>query len=320
MSLETKAIENILADRRARAELERERRIAAYYKQYPYLLELDRRIKVAKAELLLATLDTPLPLLSKEELEALEQDKINYLEEKPQLREYDQVRPYCSLCQDQGFLKGAPCECYKALLYPLLLERSGLIPYTEASFENYTDVFYSEPVHMNKLKHAFERYADAFSGQRRSLIFMGKPGTGKTFMAVALAKRIVKAGFSTYFSRASVVMETMNIYRMLSLSFNPDIDRLAEVKEQRQQILTADLLVIDEFGVETQNPNTISDWLEILNSRKLNKLATIITTNLTTEELQKSYDNRLYSRVFGDFTVFHFIGDDVRLHPSYRKV
>ena len=47
------AAQNILADRRGRSELERDRRIREYHTKYPALKEIDTAIRICKAEMLL---------------------------------------------------------------------------------------------------------------------------------------------------------------------------------------------------------------------------------------------------------------------------
>jgi DNA replication protein DnaC len=43
-------------------------------------------------------------------------------------------------------------------------------------------------------------------------------------------------------------------------------------------------------------------------------LATIISTNLSEQELKNRYDDRIYSRIIGsDYQILAFVGDDYRL-------
>jgi len=51
----------------------------------------------------------------------------------------------------------------------------------------------------------------------------------------------------------------------------------------------------------------------ILNKRLLNNKKIIISTNLNTDEIMKSYSERIYSRLFGNFNMYKFYGEDIRL-------
>ena len=49
----------------------------------------------------------------------------------------------------------------------------------------------------------------------------------------------------------------------------------------------------------------------LLNSNKITK--TIISTNLGIQELFKNYDERIVSRLIGNYNICRFFGDDIRL-------
>jgi DNA replication protein DnaC len=111
----------------------------------------------------------------------------------------------------------------------------------------------------------------------------------------------------------------MDEYRTLKRSFSPDAVRDAYISALRDRIFNVDFLVIDELGVEAKGPNNIPDLLQILGTRHQSGKVTLITTNLSLAELEKQYDNRVYSRLIGDFRKFQFEGKDIRTGEKYRK-
>lgn len=73
-----------------------------------------------------------------------------------------------------------------------------------------------------------------------------------------------------------------------------------------------DLLIIDDLGTEIINQFTTSCLYNVINTRLNKRKQTIISTNLTQEEFRKRYWDRITSRVFGEYLILPFIGNDVR--------
>ena len=68
------------------------------------------------------------------------------------------------------------------------------------------------------------------------------------------------------------------------------------------------------FFVEIVFYPKFSELFTIINSRLLNpQTKTIISTNLSLENLAKNYDDRILSRLIGNFNICKFFGEDLRL-------
>ena len=82
-------------------------------------------------------------------------------------------------------------------------------------------------------------------------------------------------------------------------------------------ILNVELLIIDDLGTEKQIATRYEEMLEILNTREMHgrkrPCKTIITTNMTPQNLFDTYGERVASRILGTFDVLRFCGDDIRL-------
>ena len=73
-----------------------------------------------------------------------------------------------------------------------------------------------------------------------------------------------------------------------------------------------DLLIIDDLGTEFTNTFTESSLFEILNERLIHQKSTVISTNLSLEDYQERYDDRIFSRTTGYYSTFKIFGDDIR--------
>ena len=73
------------------------------------------------------------------------------------------------------------------------------------------------------------------------------------------------------------------------------------------------MLIIDDLGSEFTNTYTVSILYELINKRLMNKKKMIITTNHNIDDLNRIYTERLFSRFIGEFDLFEFIGDDLRI-------
>lgn len=81
-------------------------------------------------------------------------------------------------------------------------------------------------------------------------------------------------------------------------------------------ILTSDLLIIDDIGAERANELYITELFNIINTRLLNQnhkvTKTIISTNLRPDEIEKLYTTRISSRIAGYYRILRFFGEDLR--------
>ena len=83
-------------------------------------------------------------------------------------------------------------------------------------------------------------------------------------------------------------------------------------------MLECDLLILDDLGTEFLSQFVTSMLYNIINTRLLEGRPTIISTNLTFQEISKRYTDRLASRLFGGYEQFEFVGRDVRIQSKIR--
>ena len=139
-------------------------------------------------------------------------------------------------------------------------------------------------LHSNSLEWAYNR-ARLFAGNLNGwLLIMGSYGCGKTHLAAAIANFAVGMGVPTLFLTVPDLLDTLRFaYDAENTTF-----------EQRfEEIRTAALLVLDDFG--TQNA---TDWaqeklFQIINYRYINHLPLVVTTNLALDQIESRIRSRL---------------------------
>lgn len=89
----------------------------------------------------------------------------------------------------------------------------------------------------------------------------------------------------------------------------------ANLKNFYSDLLNVDLLIIDDLGTECVNNMKFTELFNIINTRLLNQkniTKTIISTNLSLQNLYNTYDERIVSRIIGDYNICYFFGEDIR--------
>jgi len=227
--------------------------------------------------------------------------------------------PNCPYCGGVGYLRadvavGHPdfgkleiCNCRRADLTDAVRERlfalSHLDELKELTFESFKPRGRKGLGEMqaNSIESAFnsaQYYSRNLNGW---LLLQGGYGSGKTHLAAAVANFVVDIGVPTLFLTVPDLLDALRFaYGADATSF----------EERFDQIRNAKLLVLDDFG--TQNT---TDWaqeklFQIINYRYINKLSTVITTNLSLDEIE----GRIRSRLSDQELVrkLHIIAPDYR--------
>ena len=150
-------------------------------------------------------------------------------------------------------------------------------------------------------------FAEGFvPGSGKNLLLIGKTGTGKTHLSTAIAKKIIEKGFDVLYDSAQNIFTAFENDRFRS-GYGP-------YEPEATKFLECDLLILDDLGTEFANQFTVSCLYNLINTRQNKGLSTIISTNLSYDELSGKYEDRIFSRLMGaDSKVLLFAGRDRRV-------
>lgn len=100
---------------------------------------------------------------------------------------------------------------------------------------------------------------------------------------------------------------------MAKNSFSAGDSKEGDVAKQYPYIFESDLLIIDDLGTELANRFTVAGFFLVINERILRKKSTLISTNLSPEEILSTYTERCASRIISNYTMLKLSGSDIRL-------
>ena len=307
--------QTILDRRKERATLEAQSRIDEISNKISELKTIQTKLaqvglNISKAFLTSKNPQAEIDKLRIESL-ALQDRKKKILKENGYSEDALSIKYTCPACEDTGFLGGRRCKCYINLLKEIEKAKiEKIAPINECTFESFDTNYYPEEMDgvcpkkkAEIIKENCKRYPTSFTKRSKSLLFMGNTGLGKTHLSLAIANVVINRGYSVIYGTAQ------NILRDLQ---NENFGRTDNLRYFENEILSTDLLILDDLGTEFKNQFTVSCLYNIINSRLCAKLPTIISTNYTFEELEEKYDQRITSRITGQYSTLILVGNDIR--------
>lgn len=153
-----------------------------------------------------------------------------------------------------------------------------------------------------RLSYAKETAAAWAQKPRGWLCLAGSTGTGKTHLALAVAKVGTRQGDTVYFTTAADLIAELRAATGAMRSSDP-----------LEPAMTAGILVLDDYGAERNTPFADEQLTRLLGHRYDRRLPTIITTNLTPDEMTATRP-RMASRLRDQAvtTLLHMTGHDYR--------
>lgn len=185
----------------------------------------------------------------------------------------------CAICDDTGWKpvevdgvgRVVRCDCWREQLYESLL-KNARVPrrYAHCEFDNFER-------HTDSQRDAYRKAArivDEFPVVDRGLLLYGDHGVGKTHLAVALMREMIRRK-----GARAVFYETPELLKIVRDTYNRQVET-TELDVLRP-LLEADLLVLDDLGRENKSP-----WVEetlglVVNTRYSERRLTIFTSNLS---------------------------------------
>lgn len=310
------------------AEREAELRKSEIYFKEPVLEEIDKKlhnfaISSAKSMINNPSEDTLVDLQNK--IQELKNQKKSILNKLNISEDYFEPKYRCSICKDTGYITNSDyttsmCSCLKQKIFDIEYNKSNISNLNIQTFENFSDLLYSSEIdeqkyHMkvsprdniNKIKKLCYNFIENFDNpNEKNLLFTGNTGLGKTFLSSCIANELLKKQKNVLYQTAPIMLDTIIDYRFGKENTDKTI---------YENILNVDLLIIDDLGTECMNNMKFSELFNIINTRLLNTnhiTKTIISTNLSLKNLYDNYDERIVSRIVGNYNICYFFGDDIR--------
>lgn len=222
---------------------------------------------------------------------------------------YTDVKYECEKCSDTGYVGIKMCDCLKKTVRQKSYKNSGIGKYLEnQTFDNFDLNFYEFGKKRNDIADNVKRlkeYAEGFSeNTTQSLLLMGGTGLGKTHLSSAIAKLVIEKGFSVYYDSAQNIISTFERDRFLRDGEKAVSDRYFD----------CDLLIIDDLGAEVHSKTSVAYFYTLINTRLISGKPVIVSTNLDAKGIAANYENRIASRLLGEYKVFWFEGKDLRIN------
>ena len=322
---------SIEAVKRARARLEAAKadgesqyrqRLQEAYAQVPRLGEIDKLLRVTMAKAAQAAFTQGADVQdmireAKKENLALQQERAALVEANFPAGFLDE-KPICVHCGGSGYVGSTMCECLQKLCREEQKKELTYLAAGEETFDGFRLDYYPDRVDprlgvnirtvMEKTYQTCLKYAVNFSESSGNLLFSGDTGLGKTFLSACIARTVAEKGYSVVYESAGHLFA-----RLERAKFGSDEDARREIEKYS----ICDLLIVDDLGTEMPGQFTTAALYILVNDRILSGKATIISTNMNTEDMAKRYNSQIASRLRGAFQRVAFVGEDIRLKKNW---
>ena len=264
----------------------------------------------------------------KKDLSAMEQERQalvcrrrTLLEEAGFSEEDLKPRYACSRCNDTGFVDGRECSCFRSAIINILYDQSNIREILEKeNFRTFSLRYYRDttvpgdngpsPLAMAKQAYTCAReFADHFASSSDNLFITGPTGTGKTFLCNCIAKEILDQGYPV------IYLSAVKLFGILA--GNTFGGR--GVERTDEELFSCDLLIIDDLGTEYTNSFIQSAFFNCINERLIRNRHTIISTNLSIEQIGTNYSERIFSRIAEKYKYIKLLGEDIRIMKKLEE-
>ena len=226
--------------------------------------------------------------------------------------DYSDIKYTCPKCSDTGYIDGIKvCQCLKELIIKERIAASAMGRLIDTqSFDNFDLKWYAYDEKVLEKMRAnvamAKNYVKNFAKNKDNLLLIGSTGTGKTHLSTSIARELIHKGYDVIYDSTQNIVSDFEADRFRSGYGN--------YESKSEKYLDCQLLIIDDLGTEFTNQFTVSALYNLLNTRQNKGLPTIISTNLSHDELARKYEDRIYSRIIGsNCKVLVFNGKDRRL-------
>lgn len=286
----------------------RRERIYTLIPEYKVLDEEVANLSVNRVRLLLDGDDTGLAEYRKRIAEnAARREQLLVEHQYP--ADYLEHTYFCPDCQDTGYINSEKCHCFRKQEITILYEQSNI--QEVIAKENFSTLSYEyyQGEDLTRFQNAVNVSKDFVAGfgtHYQNLFFYGTVGTGKSFLSGCIAKELLSKSYSVIYFSSNGLFETLARY-----SF--DTKAKDSLYNLYKDLYNCDCVIIDDLGTEVTNSFVTSQLFALLNERHMGQKSTIISTNLSLEELRDRYSDRIFSRITSNYSICKLTGQDIRI-------
>ena len=144
-----------------------------------------------------------------------------------------------------------------------------------------------------------------FITEKKNLVFIGNPGTGKTHLSIGIGIKALLKGYKVLFTPVSEMLQALHFSKADNTYY-----------QKLRCYLSPDLLILDELGFKRLPNYSADDFFEVISKRYENG-SVIITTNKGFDEWGEIFSDNILSQAIIDRVVHHC--SVIRINgPSYR--
>ncbi|MDO4604446.1 MAG: ATP-binding protein [Helcococcus sp.] len=311
-------VEQILEERRRENDRLQEERIEEVYQKVPRISEIDKEIRQLNMDMIQRGIKGSDILEIEVKINKIYKEKEDLLISNGFTIDYMEKKYQCNICHDTGINGTKICNCKRHLMIEESYKNSTIENIIKVeNFDNFNLNLFRKSImddeeispyeNMKALRDELKEYAKHFGRDSLNLYIYGPVGTGKTYLLNCIAKEIMDNGLSVVYLSESDLVSNILEHRF---AYSENKQKL---RNKIDMIYDADLLIIDDLGANNTNDTSISAVFEALNKRLVNKVPVIISSNLHPEDLRIFYDQRIYSRIAGNYFLKELYGNDLRI-------
>lgn len=243
--------------------------------------------------------------------------------------DYAQTEAQCPICRDLLLVQDEsgqwlPCSCQEERQLWQRRRSAGITSrMSEQTFANFSLDFYSTKKKDGSRESDYQYAETALKGCQRfveevcrggaefGLYIYGDPGIGKTHLVAAIANELTRRGIEVRYQVTAGLLA--------SLRASYDEENRAQQSESSiiDDLSTTPVLILDDIGTERFTPWAVERFYQIINYRYLNKLPTVLTSNLPLDVMTNEMGEggtalRIASRIAESCRVYLLVGLDIR--------
>ena len=308
------------AKKRQRAKIEYKNHLQEVYEKVPRIRQIDAELSKTSVEVARSILGGGEDIAAT--MEGLRQRNLSLQSERESLlvshgfpRGYLKTQYECEKCEDEGYVDGKMCHCFKSALKKETFDRINAHSHLSlASFDTFRLDYYPDQKdaganitqrdRMKEILGYCQCYARDVSHRSPSIFMTGSTGLGKTHLSLAIANSAISRGMNVVYNSWQNLLNDIEREKFGYGESSP--------ADTMESLISCDLLILDDVGAEFINNFDLSALYNVINSRMNAKKPTIISSNLSPKEIKEKYGERVMSRLTGEYIMLRFAGNDIR--------